>query len=617
MVFVVMKIRTAISAVIFSIGTALIPVISSAQSAGECVDTDGDGWGWDGQQSCVMQSIARAATTACIDTDGDGWGWNGVESCRVGSGATVTVQGASPSSQVAQNAEYSVPYERRIERLPQAIDLNGSLAYPNRTGFDIKSVNTDFWPNSQELLDANTAGIGVNLVWESWQPSRSNNCTSSQIKFDGACFTVQSPFDQKIKYWSAQGKTVTGILYGVPAWARNNNVCTATSESTEKFCSTNNANDYARFAAMIAERYNGLNGHGRIADFVIHNEVNMNQWYKVECGSGVPCDTEKWIADYSNNFNAAYDRIKSIQPAARVLISLAHQFDTTFDNPTGSNPVLSVKTFIRGLHARAAGRKWRIAYHPYHKRLDSAAASFDDLPYVTFGNIGVLSGWLRQEFPYQPESWEVHLTENGVSSAGLSDEYSQRIAVCNSYRNTLGTPGIENYIYHRMKDHPLEAVHGVALGLRRDDGSAKPAWYTWESMSGRGSQRDNLDCGFENLPYTKLVSSVNASGDYRASTRVVGDSYSTVDQWFLLRDYQPGAYMAYECQSGQSSYISTDVYCSGARSYGPIGYVSEHGSANTTALFTCRNGSQVYSSDEYGCGNDAVVEFIGYVRKRL
>ncbi len=48
----------------------------------ECIDTDpqGDGWGWDGTKSCRI----RSATT-CIDTDpvGDGWGWNGVESCRL------------------------------------------------------------------------------------------------------------------------------------------------------------------------------------------------------------------------------------------------------------------------------------------------------------------------------------------------------------------------------------------------------------------------------------------------------------------------------------------------------------------------------------------------------
>ncbi len=39
-----------------------------------CIDTDGDGWGWDGTQSCKLD---------CVDTDGDGWGWDGTQSCRI------------------------------------------------------------------------------------------------------------------------------------------------------------------------------------------------------------------------------------------------------------------------------------------------------------------------------------------------------------------------------------------------------------------------------------------------------------------------------------------------------------------------------------------------------
>ncbi len=49
-------------------------VTTTAIEPASCVDTDGDGWGWDGTQSCRI---------ACVDTDGDGWGWDGTQSCRV------------------------------------------------------------------------------------------------------------------------------------------------------------------------------------------------------------------------------------------------------------------------------------------------------------------------------------------------------------------------------------------------------------------------------------------------------------------------------------------------------------------------------------------------------
>lgn len=47
---------------------------------GPCVDTDGDGWGWNGIESCLLP---MPAVGACIDTDGDGWGWDGMASCRI------------------------------------------------------------------------------------------------------------------------------------------------------------------------------------------------------------------------------------------------------------------------------------------------------------------------------------------------------------------------------------------------------------------------------------------------------------------------------------------------------------------------------------------------------
>ena len=46
-----------------------------------CIDTDGDGWGWDGSQTCVVEPTVQPVAGICIDSDGDGYGWNGIESC--------------------------------------------------------------------------------------------------------------------------------------------------------------------------------------------------------------------------------------------------------------------------------------------------------------------------------------------------------------------------------------------------------------------------------------------------------------------------------------------------------------------------------------------------------
>lgn len=71
-------------------GVESCKVGGSNSSAGTCFDSDGDGWGWNGSESCRAGNVASNASpsesSTCIDPDGDGWGWNGVESCRTAGG---------------------------------------------------------------------------------------------------------------------------------------------------------------------------------------------------------------------------------------------------------------------------------------------------------------------------------------------------------------------------------------------------------------------------------------------------------------------------------------------------------------------------------------------------
>jgi len=58
-------------------------------------DYDGDGWGYENNQTCVITENSgddEPASGACVDSDGDGWGWDGVKSC------TTNVQQPEPIS---------------------------------------------------------------------------------------------------------------------------------------------------------------------------------------------------------------------------------------------------------------------------------------------------------------------------------------------------------------------------------------------------------------------------------------------------------------------------------------------------------------------------------------
>ncbi|WEF34271.1 cellulase family glycosylhydrolase [Pseudoduganella chitinolytica] len=55
-----------------------LPTCASAGS-----DPDGDGWGWENNQSCKVAPAATHCASAASDPDGDGWGWEGGMSCKV------------------------------------------------------------------------------------------------------------------------------------------------------------------------------------------------------------------------------------------------------------------------------------------------------------------------------------------------------------------------------------------------------------------------------------------------------------------------------------------------------------------------------------------------------
>lgn len=489
-------------------------------------------------------------------------------------------------------------------------------AYPVMDDYAIKGITPDDG-DAATLVAQRTLRVKLDLAWYVWEPSRDPvPCGSGYQAYDGYCFRIDAATDRAIKDWTNRGVLVSAAIWGVPSWARIAGCSPYTADPWfQNFCAPRDAADYARFVGMLASRYNG-GANGRIADFIIHNEVNHNIWFDVGCGQNAsgggitPCDKNAWIQRYADNFNAAYDRIKSHQSEAKVFVPFDQNFDSSLTNLNTNWPLIGAEEFIDGFAARAGARQWQVAYHPYPKGWSLPNFDPKDLPQVTFGNVGVIVGHLMARFPTRPHAWEVQLTEQGINSGAGSSEAQQDTGLCTAHRNVLGTPNITSFILYRYKDFgALE--NGSAMGLVRPDNTFKPSWYRWARMNKPGT----YECGFESLPYTILKRGYKGGAGHWASSRMLPAGFSAEGTgWKLHRERQPGTAMVFECARGNHNLLTLDQSCAGDQPMGPVGWIYTSQVAGTVPLYACvsAGGLDHMVSTDPGCEVYDTVGLLGY-----
>lgn len=489
--------------------------------------------------------------------------------------------------------------------------------YPVRKS--IKSLQPDFQDRAQ-IIGNEVHGVAMNLVWAEWQPQQSKSCGANQVQYDGYCFNKNQAIIDAIREYTNHGVVVTAVVYGVPDWARRD--CVDPKKRVVQapmFCAPvdGKASDYGRFAGFVANFFNGEKGNGRVADFVIHNEVNSYMWFNIGC-SDTNCNLNTWTRVYADSYNAAYDYIKKEQKNAKVLISFDHYFGAT------KGISYRADNFLKTLVPKLGNRDWMLAFHSYPPDLASpefGANDYNNHGIISFGNIGVLAGWLRQNYPNDPHAWEIQLTENGINGVGASMQQRQQAQLCQAFRNVLGTPGITSFVYHRLVDHPDEVAGGLGCGLWNEDRSPKPAWTTFALANRKGVGAGWPSCGFDILPYVPLMRGYNGKKHW-VTSRQFPSGVKVEQTWHILREQAPNTQLVYECRvggpNGDHTLISTLANCENQFNMGPMGYVYKTQVAGTSPIYRCyiaTTGDHFISSDP-NCEGQKEGSLIGYGFKK-
>jgi hypothetical protein len=150
-------------------------------------------------------------------------------------------------------------------------------------------------------------------------------------------------------------------------------------------------------------------------------------------------------------------------------------------------------SILRGINERARRSgdfPWNLAFHPYPQNLfepafwkDTTAPLRLDAPRITFKNLEVLAGFLRQpEFLWNGQPRHIALTEQGFHCRKNEEgELLQAAAYALAWKRVNAIPEIESFIYHRHVDYPGEG--GLNLGLRECEngnpnamGRKRPIW---------------------------------------------------------------------------------------------------------------------------------------------
>ena len=209
-------------------------------------------------------------------------------------------------------------------------------------------------------------------------------------------------------------------------------------------------------ASFLAKRYNGKNGHGKITNWVVGNEINNQYWNYMG-----DLDVSAYTSKFQRAFRVFYTAMKSVSANDNVMFSLDHYWNMFPEAaPVGKYKGKDILLAFHNYEEAEGYMDYGLALHPYPYPIYSPNFWNDDTsgrvndtmdsPIVNFKNLHVITDFMQMDSMKNRKGQvrKIFLTEEGFSSIekGADKSTEQAAAVAYSYFIVDNNPYISAYL---------------------------------------------------------------------------------------------------------------------------------------------------------------------------
>jgi hypothetical protein len=359
--------------------------------------------------------------------------------------------------------------------------------------------------NLQDAANTGASVIHTNVNWATIAPTR----PAAPLDGDDPAYQLGN-LDDLVFQSGLFGMRVMINITGTPKWANGNQT---PNHMPKKL------GDLTAFARMLAERYDGLHGHGSVGLYSVWNEPNL-QLFLTPQYSG-----KKIVgpANYAKLYKAAYSGIKAGNRLAQVAIGETSARGRDKPLKTASASVAPA-TFAR-LLSQVKGLKFDAwAHHPY-----PTAPNLPPLQKVRYPNVTLstlpqfekdLKKWFHRtvpiwitEYGHETKPGEPH----GVTTAVQAKYAKQALSVAKA------DPNVQMFIWFTFRD---SSGNPWQSGLENPSGSPKPSYAAFSSIA-KTTDGQSVTAKAGKRP--KITVYLPYLGHYSPPGTAVGISYTVYD----------------------------------------------------------------------------------------